>query len=282
MACSRQSAVPAWMLLVSLALPCAASVAAELTISAAPGALVRWSVPGTKRCGMHARSWESLQETCYYPIDLEQKPGRIRVSRQGQGRTEFAHISVESHDYGTEEVELSDIPQAHPSSEDLRRNAREGVLLNKAFGRKEGPATFTLPLGPPAKPLPAGKSFGVKRIYNGKPAAQLHTGIDYPTPVGSPLLAVADGTVVVAQDLFFPGNAVIIDHGNGLFSMYFHLAEITVKTGQQLVKGERVGTVGSTGRSTGPHLFFGVRWHNSRIDPQFLLKDPARIPAIGP
>jgi murein DD-endopeptidase MepM/ murein hydrolase activator NlpD len=64
--------------------------------------------------------------------------------------------------------------------------------------------------------------------------------------------------------------------------MYFHLAEIKVKAGQEIKKGDTVGLIGTTGRSTGPHLFFGVRWHNARINPQILLENPAKIPAVGP
>jgi len=241
---------------------------------------VRWSVPGTMRCRMGARSWAPLGDTCYFPIDLEQKPGVITVVRQGQGRSETARITVEPRNYGTQEIELPDIAQAHPSPADLQRNARERVLLAKAFNRKEGPARFTLPLGKPANPLPEGKSFGVDRVFNGKPAPQPHTGTDYPVPASSPVLAVADGTVALAQDLFYPGNAVFIDHGDGLISMYFHLSDINVQTGQEVRKGDRVGQVGTTGRSTGPHLFFGIRWHNARIDPRFVLGDPAKVPAI--
>ena len=139
---------------------------------------------------------------------------------------------------------------------------------------------FSLPLGKPANPLPEGKSFGVDRIFNGKPAMQPHMGSDYPVPASAPVLAVAEGTVVLAQDLFYPGNAVFIDHGDGLISMYFHLSEIDVQAGQEVRKGDKLGQVGTTGRSTGPHLFFGVRWHNARIDPRFLLEDPAKIPAL--
>jgi murein DD-endopeptidase MepM/ murein hydrolase activator NlpD len=230
---------------------------------------------------MKGLSWAALRGTCYYPIDLMQKPALIAIALWGSGHKEFARISVEPYEYGTEEIDLPDIPQAHPSREDLKRDSRDGVLLSKVWRRKEGPAKFTLPLGAPARPLPAGKSFGMKRVFNGKPAAQLHTGSDYATPVGTPVLAVADGTVVVAEDLFFEGNAVLIDHGNGLISMSFHLSEIKVQTGQEVKKGHTLGRVGSTGRATGPHLFFGVRWHNSRINPKLLLEDPGKIPAVN-
>lgn len=249
-------------------------------LSTAPGTLVRWSVPGTTRCRMLARSWAPLGDTCYFPVDVEQKPGVITVVRQGQGHSDTARITVGPRAYGTEEIELPDIPQANPSPADLKRNARESVLLAKVFNHKEGPPRFSLPLGKPAAPLPEGKGFGVDRIFNGKPAVQPHMGIDYPVPASAPVLAVADGTVALARDLFYPGNAVLIDHGDGLVSMYFHLSAINVQSGQEVRKGDRVGQVGTTGRSTGPHLFFGVRWHNARIDPRFVLEDPARIPAI--
>lgn len=268
------------VLLCSLLCPALAAQEPRASVSAAPGTLVRWSAPGTKRCRMQGRSWPALQETCYYPVDLLQKPGLITITRWGHGPSESAHISVEAFPYGTQEIELGDIPQANPSPQDLKRDAREGTLLSKVWKRKEEPAQFTLPLGTPLKPLPVGKAFGVKRVFNGKPAAQPHTGTDYAMPADTPVVAVADGRVVIAEDLFFPGNAVFIDHGNGLITMSFHLSEIKVKAGQQVKKGDTVGLVGTTGRSTGPHLFFGVRWHGARINPQFLLEDPAKIPAV--
>ena len=265
---------------------CGSSISAQTTtiatISATPGTVVRWSGPGTTRCAMKGRAWAALNGTCYYPVDLEQTPGaRISISRSGAGRTHLGRLTVDTIDYGIEEITLPDIPQANPSASDLRRDALDRRKLAKIFIRKESPPKFTLPLGPPARPLPAGKSFGVKRVFNGKPASQPHTGIDYPTPVGSPVLAVADGTVMMAEDMFFEGNAVFIDHGDGLISMYFHLSHIDVEAGQEVKKGHILGRVGSTGRATGPHLFFGIRWHDARIDPKFVLEDPAKIPSLN-
>jgi murein DD-endopeptidase MepM/ murein hydrolase activator NlpD len=266
--------------LCSIARPGSAAPRTRAAVSANPGTLVRWSVPGTKRCGMSGRSWEALQETCYYPIDLLQKPAVIEVVRIGASGRERARIRVESYTYGSEDLDLGDIPQANPSPEDLKRNAREQARVARVWSRKEEPARFTLPLGPPANPLPQPKTFGWNRSFNGKPAAQPHMGADYALTAGTPLAAVADGTVVLAEDLFYPGNAVFIDHGNGLVTMYFHLSEMSVASGQEVKKGEKIGLVGSTGRATGPHLFFGARWHKARIDPQLLLEDPAKIPAV--
>ena len=87
---------------------------------------------------------------------------------------------------------------------------------------------------------------------------------------------------MLAEELFFAGNAVFIDHGGGLTTMYFHLANIAVQSGQDVRKGDAIGTVGSTGRVTGPHLHFGVRWHGARVNPGLLMEDPAKIPSIAP
>jgi murein DD-endopeptidase MepM/ murein hydrolase activator NlpD len=246
-----------------------------------PGGLVRWSAPGTKSCGMAGRVWAALAETCYYPIDILRKPGVVVVERRGSGGTQRARVRVERREYGTENLDLGDIPQANPSSEDEKRNARDQALVGKVWRRKETPATFTLPLGPPASPLPEPKTFGWNRLFNGRPSSQPHMGADYALAEGTPVRAVADGVVVIAEDLFYPGNAVFVDHGDGLVTMSFHLSRIDVTPGQQVRKGDTLGLVGSTGRATGPHLYFGVRWHKARIDPQPLLEDPAKIPSVN-
>src|SRR4051812_47148930 len=194
-----------------------------------PGSIVRWSAPGTSRCAIGKKAWLPLGETCYYPFDVRHKPGIVTVTRTGGKSTESARITIEEHDYGTQEVELPDIPQRNPRASDLKRVAREQNLIAKATQHKEGPPRFTLPLGTPTKPLPSGKAFGVKRIFDGKPAPNPHMGIDFLAGPGTPVLAVADGIVVLADDLFYPGNAVFVDHGDGLVTESFHLAEISVK-----------------------------------------------------
>jgi len=250
------------------------------TVAAVPGTIVRWSAPGTKTCGMGKRTWPALHETCYYPVDLLEKEGTLKVTRSGHGRSEAAQISVQPFEYPTQTVDLGNIPQAAPTHEEMKRAVREEALTDKIFARKEGPARFTLPLGAPAKPLPEGRDFGVKRVFNDTPAGQPHMGADYTINAGTPVRAVEDGRVALAADQFFAGNAVYIDHGDGLVTEYFHLSKIKVKAGQKVRKGQTIGLVGDTGRSTGAHLFFGARWHNARINPELLLGDPAKIPSV--
>ena len=253
---------------------------ASYSATTIPGSIVRWSTPGTIRCAIGKKSWLPLGETCYYPFDVRHKPGVVTVTRTGANSTESARIVIEEHDYGTQEVELPDIPQRNPSASDFKRVAREQTLIARATQQKEGPPRFTLPLGTPTKPLPSGKAFGVKRIFDGKPAPNPHMGIDFAAGPGTPVLAVADGIVVIADDLFYPGNAVYVDHGDGLVSESFHLSEISVKVGDAVKQGDVLGKVGTTGRSTGPHLFFGTRWHGARVNPRLLLEDPSRFTAI--
>jgi len=251
-------------------------------IDVTPGSVVRWSVPGTKRCAMGTRAWDALKETCYYPIDLHQKPASVRVSRHGAGPVEYARINVLPLTEVREDIVLGDIPQAHPSPAQLQRNAREQATVAKLWTKREGPAQFTLPLAPPAKAFPEGDGFGSTWVFNSPPGTtDLHSGADYALAAGTPIAAVADGTVVIADDFFLTGNAVFIDHGDGLITMYFHLRDLGVKPGQNVTQGQSIGVVGSTGRVTGPHLHMSIRWHGARIDPALLFGDPAKIPSVG-
>ncbi len=130
---------------------------------------------------------------------------------------------------------------------------------------------FTYPLKTFVKTSP----FGAQRILNGEPKRP-HYGVDIAAPAGTPIYAPADGVVSLADDdLYFEGQMVMIDHGQGLISMYLHMSDIDVKPGQEVKRGQRIGTVGSTGRSTGPHLCWRLKWRNRNLDPELLTKWPA-------
>jgi murein DD-endopeptidase MepM/ murein hydrolase activator NlpD len=232
---------------------------------------------------MAGRSWLAVQETCYYPIDLLRSPGITSVSRHGAGGVTRSKVSIVARSFPDEPIALGDIPQAAPSPADLRRDAQDQAKVSSLWKRPDRPAQFTLPLAAPASPLPPSQGFGARYIFNGKiDSAEIHNGADYALPAGTRVSAAADGRVVLADELFFAGNAVFIDHGGSLMTMYFHLASLTVQAGQDVHKGEQIGTVGATGRVTGPHLHFGARWHGARIDPALLFEDPAQIPSVSP
>jgi murein DD-endopeptidase MepM/ murein hydrolase activator NlpD len=119
----------------------------------------------------------------------------------------------------------------------------------------------------------AGSGFGSRRIINGQ-ARSPHGGTDYAVPRGTPVMAVNGGRVALVGDYFFPGRLVVVDHGLGLYTLYFHLDEARVEIGQRVVRGQLLGTVGSTGRATGPHLHFGAQVGPARVDPERLLALP--------
>ena len=254
----------------------------EVALEGSPGDIVRWSVPGTRSCGMAGKTWRAVQETCYYPIDVARKPGTVTVTRRGAGGSvSRARITVVDVSFGSENIQLGDIPQRNPSEADLRRNAREQARMARLWRKAEGPARFTLPLAPPLEPMPEGKGFGSTWIFNTTPeTTETHAGLDYAVQAGDSVRSMADGTVVLAENLFYSGNSVFVDHGNGLITGYLHLAEVNASVGQAIKRGERVGVVGDTGRTTGPHLHLAARWHGARVNPALLLRDPAKMPAI--
>ncbi len=124
-----------------------------------------------------------------------------------------------------------------------------------------------------AAPVDAATSdvFGSQRIFNGV-AQREHQGLDYRVPTGTPVHAMNDGTVLLARFLYFEGNCVVIDHGQGLLTLYFHLSELKVTEGEGIKRGQEVGLSGGTGRATGPHLHVAVRWEGTYLDPARLLQ----------
>ncbi len=113
--------------------------------------------------------------------------------------------------------------------------------------------------------------FGRRRIINGQ-EKNPHTGVDIAAPMGKEVMVSNHGKVVLTGDFFFNGNSIVIDHGGGLFTMYFHLSKINVKEGKQVKKGEVIGLVGQSGRATGPHLHWGANLNGARVNPFSLRK----------
>lgn len=256
---------------------------APKSVSAAQGMVVRWS-GNCKRCSLEDRSWDPVNGTCYFPIDMEKKPGTYTISRRTTGgKLESAKLTVSEQPCKYEDFD--NFPKkeyVNVSAPNQARHQREMAVVSPLlnFKKDERPAVFDLPVGKPADPLPKGEgNFGSCRSFNGQPRDR-HTGMDYPVTAGKSVMSVGNGRVIVAANHFFSGNTVFIDHGNGLISEYMHLKDLAVKDNQTVTKGQKIGTVGSTGRTTGPHLHLGVRWHGARVNPGYLLMDPSDMPAV--
>ncbi len=267
------------VLLVAGAASVASAVAGTAT-EVAPGNLVRWSGDAAvTACQMQGRRWVPIEGTCWYAVDLLQPAGGVELGRVRDGRMETARVAVAEYPYPVQHITLTDTSRVDLSPADLERAEREEAEIERLW-ELDTPRRFTLPLAAPLEPLPGGGRFGSRRFFNGQPRNP-HSGADYAAASGAPVLAVADGTVALAGDFFFSGNSVFIDHGDGLIGMAFHLSAIDVAEGEEVVRGQVIGKVGATGRASGPHLHFGVRWRGARVDPA-LLFDPTRVTAVAP
>lgn len=249
----------------------AATVPAEVVV--APGTVVRWPGPSLLECELGGRRWRPLDGACLYPVDLG-ATGELELVRRSPGGVASRRVRVGAYPYPEQRLEVEDRYVA-PSAAELERIEREKKRIGRLWSF-ESERRFALPLGAPLADLPDASRFGARRIFNGQPRSP-HSGADFAATTGTPVLAVADGRVVLAEEHFFAGNSVFVDHGDGLISMSFHLSEIAVAEGDEVRRGQRLGAVGATGRVTGPHLHFAVRWHGARVDPALLLGGPEML-----
>ncbi len=153
----------------------------------------------------------------------------------------------------------------------LKRIKKENRLLRKTFKIYTKKLFKENRLHKPLKKLVVSTPFGAKRIINGKKRS-IHWGTDFEGKKGEPIFSVLSGKVVIAKDMFFTGKTIVINHGLGLYTLYAHLSKIDVKKGDFVKRGQIIGKVGSTGRSTAPHLHFGVYINDIKVDPMILLK----------
>lgn len=235
-----------------------------------PGGLVAWSAPETTQCAADGETWEPLGDTCWYPVDLVRE-GEVTVFRTvGDGafyRDDELSVAVAAYPYPEQRLTVAP-GHVNLSEANSARAARERERID-ALWKLRTPRRFTLPLAAPLADMPRGGRFGSRRWFNDEPRSP-HTGADYAAATGTPVRAVAAGTVRLAEEHFFGGKSVFIDHGGGLISMSLHLSEIAVEAGREVAAGDRIGAVGATGRVTGPHLHFGLRWRGARVDPEVL------------
>lgn len=207
-------------------------------------------------------------------IPLDVAPGRYSlVAKQADGKLREYPLEVADKIYPSQHLKVKNKNHVEPSADELRRIVTERDALLAAFATWS-PTTPELNLDLPTHGR-LSSEFGLRRFFNDQPRKP-HGGIDLAAPAGTPIQAPAPGKVVAVGDFFFNGNTVLIDHGQGMVSMYCHLRDTAVTPGQTLVRGERLGTVGASGRATGPHLHWTVSLNGSAIDPHLLLTPDAR------
>jgi murein DD-endopeptidase MepM/ murein hydrolase activator NlpD len=244
---------------------------AVFTVTAPPAtAAVTFTVFNHEITGyrVDAEHWDAL-----VGIDLDTAPGSYRVqidAKGGSAPVEHAtyDLVVRSKAFPTRQLRV-DPAFVNPPATVEERIVNEAKELAAIWTRSAGERYWSHPF---ARPVPgaANSQFGTRSVFNGE-ARSPHSGGDFLSGAGTPVLAPNAGRIVLARDLYFSGNTVVIDHGLGLFSLLAHLSETDVHEGDVVVEGQVIGKVGATGRVTGPHLHWAVRANGARVDPVSLL-----------
>jgi len=225
---------------------------------------------------LDANRWQSL-----LGIDLDTKPGTYEVSFEGlsEGRTVTTTtvLAIAPRVFERRLLKVDDA-FVNPPQPVVARIMREAAELEQLW-TQSGPRRlwndgFVRPV-----PGRANSAFGTRSVFNGQ-ARQPHGGADFLSPAGTPVHAPNGGRVVLADDLYFTGNTVVIDHGLGVFSLLAHLSVVNVHDGDVVARDETIGEVGATGRVTGPHLHWAVRMNGARVDPLAVLATLGQ-PTIG-
>ena len=206
-------------------------------------------------------------------VDYDTKPGNYVLGLNGETKNgqkiSFAQIvPIAKGYYRTTAIS---VPKKYidPDPADVPRILQERDLKNEVLNRVTNSQWWAGNFVAPAS-LGTTSEFGSQRTYNGK-RQSAHFGLDYGAGTGTPIRAINSGKVILARDLYFEGNCVVIDHGQGLLSLYFHLSQFKIKEGDSVTKGQLIALSGGTGRVTGPHLHLAVRWQGSYVNPATLL-----------
>ena len=212
-------------------------------------------------------------------VDLETKPGKVPwriglVDGGGVPRKAAGTITVKAGGFPVERLTLpGGMVNLDPEAE--RRAGNEAVRMRVLYDTVTPERLWRGPFTQPVASRKPGGGFGSRRIINGQPRMP-HSGIDYSADRGTPVVASNRGRVALLGEFFFAGRLVALDHGLGLYTLYFHLDGVAVTEGQMVERGQTVGTVGTTGRSSGPHLHFAAQLGRARVNPPDLYTIPVR------
>ncbi len=210
-----------------------------------------------------------LQKIALLPINYRSKTGEKKLSLQWGEKSQSFAFRVKKGDYAFESITVAP-SKVTPAKKDTKRIAQEFheamALYNSFTPQRYWKAPFIEPMTSRIT-----SPFGTARNYNGK-LKSFHSGTDFKAETGTPVYTINDGVVVIARDRYYAGNSVVVDHGEGLYSCYYHLSRIDVNVGDSVAKGQQLGLTGETGRVTGPHLHFAVMLHGVQVDPLQLIE----------
>ncbi|MFK7996129.1 MAG: peptidoglycan DD-metalloendopeptidase family protein [Granulosicoccus sp.] len=210
-------------------------------------------------------------------IPLSVKPGdQTLIVSNGSAEEKYVSFTVDAHAYAEQRLTITNKRKVNPAPLDMIRITAESKRLKVVKNSRADRLMTDNFIWPVAGPVSS--PFGLRRFFNEQPRRP-HGGIDIAAPEGTPVMAAADGVVLDADDYFFNGNSVFIEHGLGLQTFYAHLNRIDVNAGERVTQGQVIGTVGETGRVTGPHLHWSVGLNATWVDP-LLVIDSDKPPGL--
>lgn len=231
------------------------------------GGWIRGRVPhGTVRAMLNDQELRLAEDGSFFAAFDRDSPSTVVLTALMPNGEELAsELAVTPRAWDIERVNVAKGTGSSSEAWWARREP-EWLAIKAAREQQTGASGWRQDFVWPVKGRISGR-FGRQRIYRGEPGSY-HSGIDIAPGAGVPFVAPADGVVVLARQGFsLEGNLIIIDHGHGLNSAFLHASRIVVEEGQAVRQGQHIGNVGSTGRATGPHLHWGLKWHDARLDP---------------
>lgn len=238
--------------------------------SPVPGGIYVYTAPaGATGVTYKQRPLLSLNDRYYVGIPVKSEPGTHELAIEfADGSTMTHAFEVVAKAYPEQHLTIKNKKMVNPDPENIARINKEAAQMRKVYRSHSESAPDAPSLTPFVQPLRGivTSPFGRRRVLNGQPRNP-HSGLDIAGDTGTPITAPAPGVIVLTGDFYFNGNAVFVDHGEGLVTMYCHLSAIDVTEGDKVQRGDLLGKVGATGRVTGPHLHWSVSLNGNRVDP---------------
>ena len=234
------------------------------------GALLRGQAPAGSKVTLNGETVQTNKDGKFVVgFEREAPLQQTLVVKLDNGQKWQRDITLEKREYNIQRIDGLEQKMVSPPAEVTARIKQDNInVANARSGNTDLDALFTR-FEWPAKGVISGV-YGSQRILNGVPKWP-HYGLDIANKTGTPVYAPVDGVVTMADDLYYSGNTLILDHGMRVFSTFLHMDTITVEVGETVKQGEQIGTIGSTGRSTGPHLDWRINLGNTRLDPQTII-----------
>ncbi|MEC7664163.1 MAG: M23 family metallopeptidase [Pseudomonadota bacterium] len=275
---SLMSLVISFALLIGLALPATTAFANATSV---PGGVYAWSVPaGASDIRFQNNPVFVVGQTALVGIPIRQALGPAQITFVYGGQDQTHTFEIVDKRYTEQRITLQNKEMVSPNPKQLERIRAESKRQHAIYAMVSAPMDlstgFSMPLEGTTTSL-----YGHRRFFNDQPRSP-HSGLDIAAPTGTPIVAPAQARVALVDDLYYNGKSVFLDHGQGLITMYCHLSEQTVSTGELVQQDQVIGLVGATGRVTGPHLHWSVSLNGYRIDPLAFREALAIATSVNP